>query len=266
VRARVRDHVELKQACDVLLSLAATDGLPGLANRRRFDEALGVECKRLARTQAPLALIMLDVDFFKAFNDAYGHLKGDDCLCQLAGVLAAATRRGPDLAARYGCEQFACILPETSLAGAVAVAERIRDRVEVLGIPHSGSKVAPLVTPSSSLPGRLKPDRLGRIAGSASGQNSSTMTATWRHHEKHGQLTAQADLPDEVFAFPKQRKEPLTDASHVRNAVARFDQVTGVSDADRDLAWSNILEAADYYGVDVSEQSWHELGEHPQRH
>ncbi len=89
-------------------------------------------------------------------------------------------------------------------------------------------------------------------------------TATWEPHEKHGKLTAQSDLPDSVYAFPKERKEPLTDARHVRNAVARFDQVKDVSDEDRDLAWANIKKAAKHYGVEVSERSWHELGKHPQ--
>ena len=88
--------------------------------------------------------------------------------------------------------------------------------------------------------------------------------ATWKPHEKHGQLTTQSDLPDSVYAFPKQRKEPLTDAQHVRNAVARFDQVTEVSDNDRALAFANICKAANHYGVDLSETSWHELGSHPQ--
>jgi hypothetical protein len=88
--------------------------------------------------------------------------------------------------------------------------------------------------------------------------------ATWEPYEKHGRLTMQSDLPDTVFAFPKQRKEPLTDEQHVRNAVARFDQVMDVSDADRALAFVNIEKAAEYYGVDLSETSWHELGVHPQ--
>ena len=92
------------------------------------------------------------------------------------------------------------------------------------------------------------------------------MQPTWTPHEKHGQLTAQSDLPDTVYAFPKQRKEPLTDAKHVRNAVARFDQVTGVSDADRELAFANIEKAAKHYDVDLSETSWRDLGVHPQRH
>ena len=92
------------------------------------------------------------------------------------------------------------------------------------------------------------------------------MQPTWTPHEKHGQLTAQSDLPDSVYAFPKQRKEPLTDASHVRNAVARFDQVTGVSDAERELAFANIEKAAKHYDVDLSETSWRDLGAHPQGH
>jgi hypothetical protein len=92
-----------------------------------------------------------------------------------------------------------------------------------------------------------------------------TMRTTWKPHEKHGQLTAQSDLPDTVYAFPNQRKEPLTDAQHVRNAVARFDQVIDVSDADRALAFANIKEAAKYYNVELSETSWQEVGVHPQQ-
>ena len=88
---------------------------------------------------------------------------------------------------------------------------------------------------------------------------------TWKPHEKHGTLTAQSDLPDSVYAFPKQRKEPLTDAQHVRNAVARFDQVIDVSDADRALAFANIEKAAGYFGVNLAETSWHDLGVHPQK-
>jgi len=88
--------------------------------------------------------------------------------------------------------------------------------------------------------------------------------ATWEPHEKHGRLTTQSDLPDTVYAFPKQRKEPLTDAQHVRNAVARFDQVIDVSDADRALAFANIQKAANYYGANLAEMSWRDLGIHPQ--
>jgi hypothetical protein len=89
--------------------------------------------------------------------------------------------------------------------------------------------------------------------------------ATWKPHEKHGGLALQSDLPDSVYAFPKQRKEPLTDAQHVRNAAARLDQVTDVADADRALAFANIEKAANYYDVNLAETSWHDLGIHPQR-
>lgn len=89
---------------------------------------------------------------------------------------------------------------------------------------------------------------------------------TWRPNTDHGELSTQKqdDLQESVFAFPKQRKEPLTDAAHVRTALARFDQVKGVSDADRDLAWRNIQAAAKHYGVEIQEQSWHDLGRKPQ--
>lgn len=91
------------------------------------------------------------------------------------------------------------------------------------------------------------------------------MRTTWKPHEKYGRLTAHSDLPDTVYAFPNQRKEPLTDARHVRNAVARFDQVVGVSDADRALAFANIEEAAKYYNVSLAETSWRQVGVHPQQ-
>jgi hypothetical protein len=85
------------------------------------------------------------------------------------------------------------------------------------------------------------------------------MRTTWKPHEKHGRLTKQSDLPDSVFAFPKERKEPLTDAKHVRNAVARFGQVTGVTDSERALAFANIKKAAEYYEVELSEKRWQDL-------
>jgi hypothetical protein len=89
--------------------------------------------------------------------------------------------------------------------------------------------------------------------------------STWKPHTEHGELESKEreKLPDDAFAFPKQRKEPLTDARHVQNALARFDQVEGVSDEDRELAFSNIKKAAEYYGLNVEESDWHQLGKHP---
>ena len=93
-----------------------------------------------------------------------------------------------------------------------------------------------------------------------------SVEATWQPYEEHGDLTTRSNLPDTVFAFPKQRKEPLTDAQHVRNAVARFDQILDVSDEDRALAFANIEKAAQYYDVNLSETSWQQLGVHPNPH
>lgn len=90
------------------------------------------------------------------------------------------------------------------------------------------------------------------------------MRATWKPHEKHGRLTSQSDLPDSVYAFPKQRKEPLTDARHVRNAIARLDQVEGVTQAERDLGFANIKKAAKHYEIELGETSASEVGVHPQ--
>jgi hypothetical protein len=89
--------------------------------------------------------------------------------------------------------------------------------------------------------------------------------ATWEPHQKHGRLTTKSDVPRSVYAFPKQRKEPLTDAEHLRNAVVRFNQVVDASDEDRDLAFANIQKAARHYGVNLSETSWHDLGIHGQK-
>lgn len=91
---------------------------------------------------------------------------------------------------------------------------------------------------------------------------------TWKPHEVHGELSSSKrdDLPESAFAFPKLRKEPLTDASHVRNAIARFDQVDDASDDERDLAFANIKKAASHYGVSMEEKSWHELGKKPHTH
>jgi diguanylate cyclase (GGDEF)-like protein/hemerythrin-like metal-binding protein/PAS domain S-box-containing protein len=131
-----------------LETLSITDGLTGIANRRHFDEVLAQEYARHSRSDEQLSLILLDIDFFKSFNDFYGHVKGDDCLQQVARVVADCAVRPFDLAARYGGEEFACILPATGSAGAVAIGEKIRQGIIALAIPHRRSKVAAWVTAS----------------------------------------------------------------------------------------------------------------------
>jgi len=125
-----------------------TDSLTGVANRRYFDEMLEKEFLRLKRSGAPLSLIMLDVDYFKRYNDTYGHPDGDECLRQIASILGRFVCRPSDIIARYGGEEFVIILPETNLDGAAVLADRIRIAVEGLAIPHAGSDISEYVTAS----------------------------------------------------------------------------------------------------------------------
>jgi diguanylate cyclase (GGDEF)-like protein len=131
----------MRQVNAMLAQLASRDGLTGLANRRTFDEMLATEWRRAQRLQQPLALLMLDVDHFKRYNDAYGHLGGDECLRKVAGVIATQGTRPGDLAARYGGEEFAVILPNTDATGAGNLATRIRDGVAALGVAHAQSSL-----------------------------------------------------------------------------------------------------------------------------
>jgi diguanylate cyclase (GGDEF)-like protein/PAS domain S-box-containing protein len=151
--ARFKDITErkyaenaLREANEQLERLASVDGLTQVANRRFFDQTIEREWNRLKRTQEPMSLIMCDVDFFKSFNDTYGHQSGDDCLRSVAGALGETARRGGDCVARYGGEEFVVILPATEAKGAFHVAEKIRLTVERLAIEHRHSQVAPHVT------------------------------------------------------------------------------------------------------------------------
>jgi diguanylate cyclase (GGDEF)-like protein/PAS domain S-box-containing protein len=132
----LRDLTDEKMAQVALEQLATRDGLTGLANRRCFDDTLHAEWARAQRQQQPLSLLMVDVDNFKAYNDANGHLGGDECLKRIARAVASEMRAN-DLVARYGGEEFAVILPNQSLKGAAIVAERIRCRVEQLQLPSA---------------------------------------------------------------------------------------------------------------------------------
>ncbi|MET3130678.1 diguanylate cyclase (GGDEF)-like protein/PAS domain S-box-containing protein [Oxalobacteraceae bacterium GrIS 1.11] len=131
----LRDMTEEKKAQIALQQLATRDGLTGLANRRCFDDTLHAEWQRAMRQQQALSLLMVDVDNFKDYNDANGHIGGDECLQRVAGAVASEMRAN-DLVARYGGEEFAVILPNQSLKGAAIVAERIRSRVEHLRLPQ----------------------------------------------------------------------------------------------------------------------------------
>lgn len=133
--------LELEEANRKLELLSSTDGLTGLANRRRFDEVLANELRRAIRSGTHLALIMLDVDFFKKYNDRYGHQAGDECLRKVARALQAGCHRAGDLVARYGGEEFVLIAADTDMAGALVLAEMLRRAVETLGLPHGESEL-----------------------------------------------------------------------------------------------------------------------------
>ena len=137
---------QLEEANHILQRLSFMDGLTNIANRRRFDEVLSVEWSRAARDGMPLSLIIADIDFFKNYNDTYGHQAGDNCLRQVANVLDNTLKRPGDFVARYGGEEFAAVLPNTDAEGAAAVAEELRIKTESLMIPHASSKINPYVT------------------------------------------------------------------------------------------------------------------------
>lgn len=120
----------------LLDEMAYLDGLTGIANRRRFDEVLDKEWRRAQRSHKPLALVIVDIDHFKSYNDAVGHGQGDECLRRVATSLAGCARRPADLVARYGGEEFAAVLPETGHEGAAMVAESMRTAIERLALPH----------------------------------------------------------------------------------------------------------------------------------
>lgn len=148
VRARVRAQLTIKLQADLLREMAFIDGLTGVHNRRHFDERLEAEAQRARRGRSSLALLLADVDFFKRYNDCYGHLAGDDCLRRVARALQSCLHRPADVLSRYGGEEFACILPETDLAGALAVAEAMEEAVRGLQIPHERSDVGAFATVS----------------------------------------------------------------------------------------------------------------------
>ncbi|WP_347905187.1 diguanylate cyclase [Pseudomonas purpurea] len=139
VRNGERIEADLRAAQEALELIATHDSLTGLANRRLFERALEIEFARGARQVSPLSLIMLDIDFFKRYNDAYGHVAGDHCLAEVARALKHCCHRKADLAVRYGGEEFAVLLPDTDLQGAMAIAEQIRRAVMDKNITHSGS-------------------------------------------------------------------------------------------------------------------------------
>jgi diguanylate cyclase (GGDEF)-like protein len=151
VRARVKTHITLKTQADLLRDWVYIDGLTNVNNRRYFDERLNSEWNRATRNHTELSLLLLDVDFFKRYNDYYGHQAGDDCLRKVAAAIKSTIKRPTDLVARYGGEEFACLLPDTNLDGALYLAEAIKQAIIALNITHTGSTIIPQVTVSAGV-------------------------------------------------------------------------------------------------------------------
>ncbi len=165
ITAQKETEQKLREANEKLQNLSNLDGLTGVANRRCFEERLKQEWHRGKRQAAPLSLVLFDIDYFKSYNDTYGHQGGDRCLQEVARTAKSVIKRSSDLIARYGGEEFAVILPETDETGAAHVAEEIRLAVEALAIPHAGSKVDSVVTISVGVctvrtDGMLRPEEL----------------------------------------------------------------------------------------------------------
>ncbi|NQZ09287.1 MAG: diguanylate cyclase [Algicola sp.] len=146
LKARVRNHLELKRKTDLLAEMAFIDGLTGVANRRHFDQLFAREYKRHCRSGQPLSVIMIDVDYFKHYNDHYGHVMGDACLRIIANTLQKSLKRPADLLARYGGEEFVVLLPETDPKSALKIAQMLCRSIDDLQLPHQKSTCAANVT------------------------------------------------------------------------------------------------------------------------
>lgn len=164
----------LEKSMEQLRWISETDALTDLPNRRKFNETLATEWARATRRGQPLALLMIDIDHFKTYNDHYGHPQGDRCLERVARVLRAAVQRPGDLAARYGGEEFAVILPETDSAGAEQLARKIVDAMQAQRIPHAATSVPGDIVTVSIGVAAYKPLRSGQISGSTSSKGSGT--------------------------------------------------------------------------------------------
>jgi two-component system, chemotaxis family, response regulator WspR len=165
-------YIELKETKNKLELLTRQDGLTGIANRSYFDQTLNHEWKISVRNQEIFSLIMFDLDFFKQFNDTYGHLVGDECLRRVAIAAQEVISRPRDICARYGGEEFAMVLPDTDADGAMLLAKKLCDRVEALEIPHALSKVSKYVTISIGVATDMAvitqlPDQMIRFADKA---------------------------------------------------------------------------------------------------
>ena len=189
LRARIRLHLKLRRRSEQLRNLALTDGLTGIPNRRRFDEALVQEWRRCSRNGESVAVILGDLDHFHAYNDLYGHAEADDCLRAVAAAMAGLFRRPGDVFARFGGEEFVALLPGQDIEGAEAMAAKLQKAVNKLALPHGSSPTAQAVTLSFGIaaadPRRGEPAHLVQqveealVEAKAAGRNRIKGKRTW---------------------------------------------------------------------------------------
>jgi diguanylate cyclase (GGDEF)-like protein len=192
VVAITRDMSEHKDIEEKLAAMAIQDGLTGLANRRRFDEQLQQEWARARRDRTNLALLLIDVDHFKKFNDRYGHPAGDQCLRAIAGVFADAAQRPGDLAARIGGEEFAILMPNTDPTGCKEIGERIRQGVADLNIPHELN--IPWRQVTVSIGATIADVRTTRIATSSALVNAADKALYAAKHQGRNRIVIAGEL------------------------------------------------------------------------
>ena len=204
LRARVKVQLALKAGYERMKTEARIDGLTGVANRRYFDQSIDLEWRNCRRLQLPLAVLMIDLDHFKHYNDCYGHQAGDECLRAVAKAIAATVGRPHDLVARYGGEEFVCLLPGANLPGGLLKARQMRDAVFALDIAHAGSPVASVVTLSIGVAATV-PDEHSSPAELLAQADEHLYTA-----KRSGRNQAYAGEPSvEPSAFPGEWLEAL---------------------------------------------------------
>ncbi len=186
LKNRIKAHLTLKHQADLLRSLAYLDGLTGLNNRRYFDQHLKPHLAQAYRKKQPLSLLLIDIDYFKQYNDTFGHLEGDDCLKKVATTLHQCCRRPTDIAARYGGEEFAMILPETDQEGIWYVANLVQDKIKTLCIDHPAAENGFLtisIGGAVDLEGSHSPEQLIKLADNMlyqaknTGRNQTNITS-----------------------------------------------------------------------------------------
>ena len=183
VRARVKTHLTMKRQADLLRDMVYIDGLTGVCNRRYFDEYLARECGRANRVGSSLSVALVDVDLFKRYNDHYGHQAGDECLRRVAVAMKSSLKRPGDICARYGGEEFALVLPDTDAAGALHLANALRQRLLEAHIEHAASSVGPLLTISVGVSTR-PPEAVGSAAALLREADAQLYTAKSRGRDR----------------------------------------------------------------------------------